>query len=450
MQGHSFIRAACVTAFAIALCALGPTASAFAQGPPAGLGDQLFSTGGDITVEVLRSTAGLSSELRLFDADGTSTPVALNREVGRVVTLPARPRNEELVFGIVVRDGVTFKMGPGERNPDRLPHAVVKRTGERQFDVGFEDLLNGGDRDYDDNSFRFSGGLAPNRLPVADDQALTVTQGKSLKITLTGSDPDGGALSYSIADAPLHGTLQGTGPDVTYTPQADFSGIDTFGFGVADAAGGTDDGRVTVRVLPLTAAPSAPSAPPGITVDDCAAGELTLLNVRRVGRRVRLTGVAERTLAGAPVNIVEGGLVVARTTIRPDGTFAVRVRVPASRGGRVLRYQAQLGTLRSRNLRLKRRMVTTSARLQGGRIVVAGRVAGAPRTGTRPLVRLLARPRGCGTRSTQIGRARLRRDGSFRVSGAPLPGVDVAVYQARTKLRGQIVTFTLPQAIARR
>lgn len=175
-----------------------------------------------------------------------------------------------------------------------------------------------------------------------------------------------------------------------------------------------------------------------------------MLNVRRVGRRVRLNGLAERTLAGAPVSIVEGGVVVARTTIGPDGRFGTRVRVPAGRGGRVLRYQAKLGTLRSRNVRLKRRMILRSARLSGGRIVLTGRVTGAPRRGTRPLVRLLARPRGCGTRRIQVGTARLRPDGTFRVSGLPLPGVDVAVYQARTKLRARTVTFTLPQTIARR
>jgi hypothetical protein len=61
---------------------------------------------------------------------------------------------------------------------------------------------------------------------------------------------------------------------------------------------------------------------------------------------------------------------------------------------------------------------------------------------------LFARPRGCGTKRTQIGRARLHRNGSFTVSGKPLPGVAVAVYQARAKLSGRHVTFSLPQTIA--
>jgi hypothetical protein len=50
--------------------AAGAAPVAHAQAPPAGLGDQLFSTGGDITVEVrCPCTAGLTSELRLYDKD---------------------------------------------------------------------------------------------------------------------------------------------------------------------------------------------------------------------------------------------------------------------------------------------------------------------------------------------------------------------------------------------
>jgi hypothetical protein len=420
---------------------------------PAGLGNQLFSTGGEITVEVRSATAGLVSKLRLYNADGTFQEIATNRQVGTTVTLPARPTGEELLFGIEVQDSAkhVYKLGPGDRNPDNLAHGNVVQTGERQFDVGFEDLFNGGDRDYDDNVFRFSGGLAPNRSPVADDQALTVAQGGSLPITLTGSDPDGDPLAFSIVEDPHEGTLSGSDATLTYTPKPEFSGTDTFGFKANDGKSAAAEGRITIKVTP-TGAPPPPTVTGSSTVlklGPCPAGELTLLNVRRIGSRVLVTALAERTLAGAPVNIVEGGIVIARPKIQRDGTVRVRVPVPSKRGGRVLRYQAQLGRLRSRNVRLKRKMITTSAKLQNGKIVLKGRVVGAPK-GKRPLVRLLARKRGCGTRNTQIGRARLHSDGTFRVSGAPLAGVDIAVYQARVRLHRKNTTFSLPQTIARR
>lgn len=430
-----------------------PSSPSVASGP-AGLGDQLFSTGGEITVKVLAGTAGLVSELRLYNADGSSTLIATNRQVGTTKTLPARPAGEELVFGIEVQDAAkhVYKIGPGSRNPDGIEHAKVVKTGERQFNVGFEDLFNGGDRDYDDNVFQFSGGLAPNRSPVAADQALTIPQGEALPITLTASDPDGDPLTFTLLDEPKGGTLGGSGATLTYTSKPDFSGTDTFGFKADDGKSAPGEGRITIKVTP-------PGAPPPPTVagsntvlrfGPCPVGELTLLNVRRVGRRVLLTGLAERTLAGAPVNVVEGGVVIARAKIQRDGAIGLRVPIPQKRGGRILRYQMQLGRLRSRNVRLKRRMITTSAKLQNGRIVIKGRVTGARTLGSQPLVRLLARRRGCGTRSTQIGRARLNRDGTFRVSGPPLAGVAVAVYQARVVLGGKRRTFSLPQTIARR
>ena len=462
MTGSSSTRLAATAAatFITLVCAASASAQTpvpaptRAPAPPAGLGDQLFSTGGEITVEVRPATAGLVSTLRLYNPDGTFVEVATNREVGKTVTLSARPAGEELLFGILVDDGAdhVFKLGPGDRNPDNLAHGRVVNSGERQFDVGFEDLFNGGDRDYDDNVFRFSGGLAPNRVPVADDQALTVVQGGSLPITLTGSDPDGDTLTFTVADAPRDGTLSGSGAKLTYTPRPDFSGTDTFGFKADDGKSPPVEGRITIKVT-AAGAPPPPTATGSSTVldfGDCPAGELTLLNVRRVGRRVLLTGLAERTLAGAPVTIVEGGVAVARTLIRPDGTIRLRVAIPKLRGGRVLRYQARLGALHSRNVRLRRRMITTSAKLRNGRIVIAGRVVGAPKRGSRPLVRLFARPRGCGTHRTQIGRARLHRNSTFRVSGKPLAGVDVAVYQARVRLHGKHVTFSLPQTIAGR
>lgn len=451
MRSTSSKRLAAVAAATFSMLAC--TASASAQAPPAGLGDQLFSTGGDITVEVRPATAGLVSKLRLYNADGSFEEIATNREVGKKVTLPARPVGEELLFGIEVQDAAkhVYQLGPGTRNPDNIAHARVQNTGERQFDVGFEDLFNGGDRDYDDNVFRFSGGLAPNRSPKADDQALTVAQGGSLPVTLSATDPDGDPLTFSIIEDPHEGALSGSGATQTYTPKPEFSGTDTFAFKADDAKSTAGEGRITIKVTPA-GAPPPPTVGGSSTLrlGPCPAGELTLLNVRRVGSRVLVTGLAERTFAGAPVNIVEGGVIIARPKIRSDGTVRVRVPIPKARGGRVLRYQAQLGRLRSRNVRLNRKMITTSAKLQNGRIVIKGRIIGAPKRGKRPLVRLLARKRGCGTRNTQIGRARLHSDGTFRVSGKPLPGVDIAVYQARTRLHRKNTTFSLPQTIARR
>lgn len=146
------------------------------------IGAQLSWSGGDVTVEVQGSTAGYLSELRLYYS-ATSYFIAYNapngNPVGTTVTLGDALLDsfidvgDELVFGIYVTNtGDVFKMGPGSRNADGLMHAAVDSTARAGWlRVGFEDLLGGGDRDYDDNVFDFRGGL---RTTVPEPSSLAL------------------------------------------------------------------------------------------------------------------------------------------------------------------------------------------------------------------------------------------------------------------------------------
>lgn len=132
-----------------------PAAGA-ADDPPAILGGQLFSTGAPVTVEVLPASAGLTSVLFLLEPE--TVEIATNRDVGTTTTVGPYGSGTELVFGIRV-GGQEFRVGPGARNPDGLAHAMVDFDAAGCAVVGFEDLFGGGDRDYDDNKFKFCGGL---------------------------------------------------------------------------------------------------------------------------------------------------------------------------------------------------------------------------------------------------------------------------------------------------
>lgn len=130
------------------------------------IGAQLFATGGDIVVEVQPATAGFVSELWLY-SPGPAQFIALNTDVGLSVNIGSFPAGSELIFGIYVRNtGFTYQMGPGSRNPDGIPHAAVDIVNPGDALVGFEDLFGGGDLDYDDNVFRFIGGIAPLACPA--------------------------------------------------------------------------------------------------------------------------------------------------------------------------------------------------------------------------------------------------------------------------------------------
>lgn len=124
------------------------------------LGGQLYSSGGNVTVEVLKSRANYTSELRLFLPDQDRF-IALNKDVGSLINVGPVTKGEELIFGIYVRNtGKTYYIGPGSRNEDGIAHAKVDTLSDGTANVGFEDLFGGGDRDYDDNVFRFDGAVA--------------------------------------------------------------------------------------------------------------------------------------------------------------------------------------------------------------------------------------------------------------------------------------------------
>jgi Domain of unknown function (DUF4114) len=153
---------AAVTAVAAALVLAAP---ARAQGV---IGGKLFATGGTVEIVVQPATAVFTTRLFLLHPDRTRENISLNTEVGKHVTVGPFAAGQELVFGITfLNSGPTYLMGPASRNPDGIAHAEITETGVRTFLVGFEDVFGGGDRDYDDNVFQFTGNLVPNRPPLA-------------------------------------------------------------------------------------------------------------------------------------------------------------------------------------------------------------------------------------------------------------------------------------------
>ncbi|MCP3997084.1 MAG: DUF5011 domain-containing protein, partial [bacterium] len=88
-----------------------------------------------------------------------------------------------------------------------------------------------------------------NRPPVANDITIEAEAGLPTSFALTGSDPDGNTLSYTIATTPGKGSLSG-GPRVySFTPDVAAVGTDSFTFGVSDGSL-LATGTVTVVITP--------------------------------------------------------------------------------------------------------------------------------------------------------------------------------------------------------
>jgi len=98
-----------------------------------------------------------------------------------------------------------------------------------------------------------------NDPPTADDQGTSTEEDSSVAITLTGSDPDGDSISFSVAAGPSHGSLTGSPPNVTYTPGGNYNGSDSFTFKVNDGTVDSAVATVNIMVNPVNDAPTADS-----------------------------------------------------------------------------------------------------------------------------------------------------------------------------------------------
>ena len=131
--------------------------------------------------------------------------------------------------------------------------------------------------------------------PVANPQSIGTNEDTATAITLTASDPDGGALAYAIVTGPTHGALSGTAPNLTYTPAANYYGPDSLAFRV------TDNGGLTSSTATVSIAVASVNDPPvanaqSVTV---AAGASIPVVLSRLRRRRRSPRLRRRHVPGA-------------------------------------------------------------------------------------------------------------------------------------------------------
>jgi len=89
-----------------------------------------------------------------------------------------------------------------------------------------------------------------NDPPVALDDSTTTTQNTPVTIDVLSndSDPDGDTPTVYSATNGTHGSVINNGSSVTYTPDDDFTGTDSFNYSISDGNGGTDTAAVSVEV----------------------------------------------------------------------------------------------------------------------------------------------------------------------------------------------------------
>ena len=115
-----------------------------------------------------------------------------------------------------------------------------------------------------------------NNAPVATDDTVSVVEDATatdVDVTWNDTDEDDDTLSVSEVGQAANGVTaiaQDSTTKVSYTPDGDFHGEDSFSYTVSDDSGGTDTGTVTVTVSPVNDAPTfdAGDGPVSLTVDE--------------------------------------------------------------------------------------------------------------------------------------------------------------------------------------
>jgi VCBS repeat-containing protein len=145
--------------------------------------------------------------------------------------------------------------------------------------------------------------------PVADDQSISTPLNTPVPITLTGSDPNGDPLTFAIDTGPASGSLAGAPPNITYSPNASFDGIDSFTFRVSDAERTSNPATVTIEVLPNTA--------PVANDDSIATDEDTLITFAAPGVLLNDTDAESDPLTA----VLDSGVSNGTLTLNADGSL---------------------------------------------------------------------------------------------------------------------------------
>jgi uncharacterized repeat protein (TIGR01451 family) len=101
---------------------------------------------------------------------------------------------------------------------------------------------------------------ASNTAPVAFGQNVTTPEDTATNLVLSASDSDGNALTFIIVNAPTNGVLSlvnSNAGTLTYTPNANFYGGDSFTFRVNDGFTNSGVATIGITVTPVNDAPVA-------------------------------------------------------------------------------------------------------------------------------------------------------------------------------------------------
>lgn len=91
--------------------------------------------------------------------------------------------------------------------------------------------------------------IVPNSAPIASDVVFFTNKAAPVQVVLNASDLDNDPLSYKLISQPLHGSVSNLSADtLTYTPNTNFSGIDSFLYTANDGKTNSNNATISITV----------------------------------------------------------------------------------------------------------------------------------------------------------------------------------------------------------
>jgi len=159
---------------------------------------------------------------------------------------------------------VTVTSGPGNGSTTVLGNLNIEYTPDPDWSGGDSFVYQVCDKDGLPDCDTATVTLTVNSVndpPVAQNDTASTTEDLAVDIDVLANDNDPVEgdlpLIVSAVVQPAHGSVTNNGTDVTYDPDPNFTGIDTFSYTAQDTVGATDTASVTVTVSPLPDPPVA-------------------------------------------------------------------------------------------------------------------------------------------------------------------------------------------------
>lgn len=209
-----------------------------------------------------------------YVAVDTFGPSPAAEVVVRVAPVNDPPEAVDSVAQVVAGEQVSVRLSATDRDGDSLtyvvlappsegtllgtpPNLVYQAAAEGSSNVSFTWQATDGGANTGERTVRLTVFEAGDQPPEAYGQSTETDEDVPLAITLTGQDPEGAALSWRVTRGPALGALVGAGPGLSYEPDPDVYGEDSFAFVVNDGLSDSAEAEVTVLVRPVQDSPVA-------------------------------------------------------------------------------------------------------------------------------------------------------------------------------------------------